>query len=288
MCNAGFRARVLHTARTLSHRRYQVAYLRWHGASPLSLSTCYKDFSPGSTLNIQVCAANKLLSELPDNEQAQLARYGEKTLLLQDSVLFEPGDRIYSVYFPTTSFILLNASVTPAGTLGLGLVGQEGVLAATLTDTLPFAPMQAKVLGSGMALRFALPDFHELIRSAPVLKHRLEVYQFSHQRELMHNAACAVYHVLDMRLAYWLLMLHDRAATGPMEFTHERLARILGVRRSGVSTAAGILQKHRLIDYSRGRIVILNRRGLEAAACECHTQNEKHADGLATQYRLSA
>jgi CRP-like cAMP-binding protein len=213
---------------------------------------------------------NSILAALPQTELDHVFGCCERVELVQDQLLQTAGDRVRDVYFPLDSFILLAAGPDAHDALGVGLVGHEGMLGAWLPLGIDTAPLLARVQGGGSAMRMAVEDFERVLLLCPVLERQLRLYLHVIMWQLAQTAVCAVFHVVEVRLAYWLLMIHDCARSDHFYLTHDRLARMLGVRRSGVTTAAGILQRGKLVNYSRGHIVILNRRGLEKASCGCY------------------
>lgn len=214
----------------------------------------------------------------------------EKILLIQDQVLAKPGGQIRAVYFPLDSFILQHMKVAPVGGIGISLVGREGIYGASVAFGVWGSTTHASVAGGGGVLRMDAGHFCDLVSDSSALQHALDMQLYVQLQQTSQMAACAVFHVVEKRLAYWLLMIHDRVKADRILMTHQQLARMLGVRRSGVSTAAGTLQQRKLISYSRGHITILNRKELEKFACRCYrsvrTQTRRinagaGADGLA-------
>lgn len=213
---------------------------------------------------------NDLLAALPPRERYRVLELSEQVALARDEILGEPGARIRHVYFPIDSSIALVSGSDPHDSLGVGMIGSEGMLGAALVLGVRDSPLQARVQGAGNAHRLTAADFQNALRETPILELQLRRYVHVLFAQLAQTAVCTAFHRVEVRLANWLLMAHDRAHGDRFYVTHDRLAHLLGVRRSGVSTAAGVLQGHKLIRYTRGHIVVLNRKGLEQAACVCH------------------
>ena len=154
--------------------------------------------------------------------------------------------------------------------LEMGLIGNEGMLGATLALGVETAPMRAVVQGSGTAWRITSKRFQRELLTDPGLGLTIHRYLYVLLTQFAQSAACTHFHEIEPRLARWLLMTHDRAHADHFYLTHEVLATMLGVRRSGITIAAGALQQRGLIHYVRGDIRILDRSGLEAAACGCY------------------
>jgi CRP-like cAMP-binding protein len=213
---------------------------------------------------------NKLLDALPRREREHLVDGCEEVNLAMSEVLFEPGDHVRHVQFPTTGFITLLTPTKGSMHLEVGLVGFEGMAGTPLVLGIATSPLQALVQGGGCSLRMdAAPFLRELGRS-PSLKMTLDRYLFVRMTQLAQSAGCTRYHLVEARLARWLLMTQDRARSTAFRVTHETLALMLGVRRVGVTRAASSLQKQGLIRYRRGDVVVLNRAGLTAASCSCY------------------
>jgi CRP-like cAMP-binding protein len=207
---------------------------------------------------------------LPRKDREHLLAGCEQVELTFAEVICEPGDRIKHVYFPAEGFVSLLTPRDGCTSLEVGLVGSEGMVGITLMLGVDVSPLRALVQGAGVALRMdAAPFRRELAQSAP-LQRALNHYLYVSLAQLAQMAACTHFHLLEARLARWLLMTHDRVHADEFHLTHDLLAMMLGVRRVGVTKAAGGLQRQRLIRYRRGNITVLSRGGLEAAACGCY------------------
>jgi CRP-like cAMP-binding protein len=213
---------------------------------------------------------NKLIAGVPSKERHRLLANCEPVDLVFGDILYEADQPIEHVYFPLKGFISLVTLLQGRQPLEMGLIGNEGMLGVTLTLGVKAAPMRAVVQGAGTALRMSGTHLVRMLRGSPALHRILDSYLYVSMAQLTQSFACTRFHEIEPRLARWLLMTHDRAHADHFRLTHEYLAGMLGVRRSGVSIAASALQLRKLIRYSRGEISILNRRGLEATSCGCY------------------
>ena len=211
-----------------------------------------------------------MIAGVPSKERARLLANCELVDLVFGDRLSEADKPIKHVYFPLVGFISLVAALDSHQPLEMGLVSNEGMLGVTLKLGIKTAPMRAVVQGTGTALRMTGSDFTRLVGRSPAMFHVLDRYLYVLMAQLTRSSACTRFHEIEPRLGRWLLMTHDRSHADHFHLTHEFLADMLGVRRSGISIAAGALQLRKLIRYSRGEISILNRKGLEAASCECY------------------
>lgn len=213
---------------------------------------------------------NLLLAALPVAERRRLLSHCEPVELAFGERLCEQGAQIQYVYFPTGGFISLISSLDGCSRLELGLVGSEGMLGISLLMGVTTAPLQALVQGGGTALRLDAAIFSRVLERSPALRKALMRYLYVLLSQLAQTARCLRFHVVESRLARWLLMTRDRAHSSKFYLTQEFLSHMLGVRRAGITGAARSLQRRKLIRYNRGQMSILDGRGLERAACECY------------------
>jgi CRP-like cAMP-binding protein len=218
---------------------------------------------------------NQLLAGLPQPLRGRLLRRLEPVELRMEQVLSSPGQRMRHVFFPTHSFISLIVPLDGHAGLEVGLVGDEGMVGVSAILGLAVAPMHTLVQGAGAALRMETAAFiSEIQRSAP-LQRLLNRYLYVTLSQLAQSGACTRFHLVEARLARWLLMTRDRAHADEFYITHVFLSHMLGVRRAGITRAAGSLRKRNLIHYSRGLLTIIDSVGLEKAACSCYATHRK-------------
>lgn len=215
-------------------------------------------------------AANRLLAALPKKEYQRLLPELEQITMPFAEVLHEPGERIRHVYFPNDSVVSLLAEVTAHAPLEVGLIGNEGVTGISVFMGVNTSPHRAIVQGLGTAMRLRASVLRKESENVGPLHRLLHLYAHSLLTQISRSAACNRFHIVDARLARWLLMTGDRLGTNEFRLTQDFISNMLGVRREGVNKAAGMLQQEGLISYSRGYIKILDRVGLEAISCECY------------------
>jgi CRP-like cAMP-binding protein len=225
-----------------------------------------------------VAAENHLIALLPGRDRQSLLAACETVQLDLGTVLCEPGEPTRHVYFPNDCFISLGSGVEAEPGIEVGMVGREGMLGAQLALGVSAIPLHALVQGSGTALRVAAARFRRELSVSRALQQALNRYVYVLMAQLATSAACTRFHHVEPRLARWLLMTQDRAHSDSFHLTHEFLAHMLGVRRVGITGAASDLQRQGLIRYHRGDITVLDRAGLEAAACSCYAADRRAYD----------
>jgi CRP-like cAMP-binding protein len=214
--------------------------------------------------------ANHLLAAVPRQAHRRLLAGLEQVSLSYGEVLYEPAEPIRHVYFPIDSLVSLLTTVDRQRNLEVGMVGNEGMVGMPMALGIGNSAVRALVQGSGSALRMTAARFRAEFKKNLPLQRALFRYTHLLMAQISQTAACNRFHEAEARLARWLLMTSDRVHADEFRLTHEFLAHMLGVRRVGVTQAARALQRKKLIDYSRGQIRILDRKGLEAAACTCY------------------
>jgi CRP-like cAMP-binding protein len=226
---------------------------------------------------------NSLLAALPRKAYLRLAPGLTPIDLVFGDVLYEAGDPIRDVYFPSRSLISLLTLVEGHLALEVGMVGREGMVGIPLALGADVSPVRALVQGAGPALKMTAARFRTELKRSPPLQRELNRYVHTMIAQISQTAGCNRFHVVEARLARWLLMTRDRVRSGQFRMTHDFLSHMLGVRRVGVTEAASALQRQKLIEYSRGSIRILDDRGLEAACCSCYqVVKDMHDPGTAS------
>lgn len=225
---------------------------------------------------------NRLLQRVTRAERNSIINHCEAVELGSGDVVSEAGRPFRHVYFPLNALITAVSKVANHPPLEMAMIGNEGMLGSTLALGLNSAVLDAYVRGPGSALRLSAAHFREALPGWPGLQRTINRYLYVLMAQMAQSTVCNRFHELDARLARWLLMTHDRAQSDSFFQTHKSLAELLGMRRSGVTIAAGQLQDQRYIHYTRGHITILDRPGLEAQACECYRNDKSDYDRLFT------
>lgn len=225
---------------------------------------------------------NHLLGVLPANEYQRLAPHLELVSLEQGQVLYESGGQLQHMYFPTTAIVALMYLLENGSSAEIAVVGNEGLLGVSLFMGGETTPSRAVVQNAGQAYRVPaalLKD--EFNRAGPVLRLLLR-YTQALITQMTQTAVCNRHHAIEQQLCRWLLLSLDRLPGDVLAMTQELIANMLGVRREGVTMAAGNLQRAGLISYTRGHIKVLDRGGLEGAVCECYGVVKLEYDRLLT------
>ncbi len=230
---------------------------------------------------------NHLLAALPASEFARLSVHLELVKMPLGEALYESGGRMQHVYFPTTSIISLLYVMEDGSSAEIAVVGNEGILGVSLFMGGETTPSRAVVQSAGYGYRLKAPLLkQEFDRAGPVLRLLLR-YTQALITQMAQTAVCNRHHSLQQQLCRWLLLSLDRLQSDDLTMTQELIANMLGVRREGVTEAAGNLQRAGLIRYSRGHITVVDRPGLEKVVCECYAVVKKEFDRLLSDIPLS-
>jgi CRP-like cAMP-binding protein len=231
----------------------------------------------------QIPIENKLLTVLSNEAIANLLPHLEAVSLPFKEILYQPGKSVEYVYFPNRGVVSL-LIILEDGTLAeVGLVGNEGMIGLSLLLEAKKTSFQAIVQVPGDALRMRADLFQELVKPGNPLHSLLLRYSNVRMLQFAQSAACIAHHSIEERCCRWLLMTRDRVNSDQFPITHDFLAHMMGVRRASVTVVAGMLQKAGLISYSRGRMTILDREGLEVVCCECYRVVKKEEDLLTSR-----
>jgi CRP-like cAMP-binding protein len=223
---------------------------------------------------------NQLLSALPEAQWARWFPQMESVDMPLGKVLYESGSRLTHVYFPTTSIVSLLYVMEDGASAEIAVVGNEGIVGISLFMGGESTPSRAVVQSGGRGLRLnASLMLQEFNQAGPVL-HLLLRYTQALITQMSQTAVCNRHHSLDQQLCRWLLLSLDRLHSDELVMTQELIANMLGVRREGVTEAAGELQRAGLIQYRRGHITVMDRAGLERRSCECYAVVKKEYDRL--------
>ena len=228
---------------------------------------------------------NHLLAALLDAEFGRLSPHLELTPMRLGDVLYESGDKLQYVYFPTSSIISLHYLLENGGSSEMAGVGNEGVLGVSLFMGGESTPSRAVVQTGGFGYRLPAPVMMaEFDRAGPVMRLLLRYIQ-ALLTQMSQTAVCNRHHSVEQQLCRWLLLTLDRLGEHELTMTQELIANMLGVRREGVTEAAGRLQGYGYISYRRGHITVLDRKGLERDVCECYAVVKKEFARLLSDVR---
>jgi CRP-like cAMP-binding protein len=223
---------------------------------------------------------NELLAALPGAEWQRWLPQLEPVELALGQVLYESGSTLSHVYFPTTALVSLLYVMENGASAEIAVVGYEGMVGISLFMGGESTPSRAVVQSAGQAFRLAAQTIREESNRAGPVLHLLLRYTQALITQMTQTAACNRHHAVDQQLCRWLLLSLDRLQGNNLVMTQELIANMLGVRREGVTEAAGMLQNDGLIRYARGRITVLDRPGLEQRTCECYAVVKNEYDRL--------
>jgi CRP-like cAMP-binding protein len=223
---------------------------------------------------------NDILHALLNSEYKHVHRKLEQVDLKRGEIIYQANQRIKHVYFPETAVVAMIDTVEDGSTVEVGIIGHEGMVGINVFLGCLVTPDKAIVQISGTAMRMKTSDLRKELRFGSPLQRLLLRYTQALLAIISQSVACSQHHTVGQRLARWLLTMHDHAESNQFEIPQESIAAMLGVRRSGISVAAGKLQVARLITYRRARIRIIDEAGLKKKSCECYKYIRKQFDGL--------
>ena len=230
-------------------------------------------FAKGDHVEVdeQAGIGNELLTSLPSNVQITLLPYLRRVEIPFRTVLHTSGHPITAVFFVERGYASMLAGLRNGDAAEVGMIGREGMVGLSVILEADSSPLEALMQAKGIVLRLDADVFRKALAEYPQFRRLMLRYAMAFHMQVSMTAACNGHHLIEQRLARWLLEAHDRAEADELPMTHEFLATMLGVRRAGITVAAGALQKAGFIRYEQGKIKIVEVQGLEAAACECHS-----------------
>ncbi|SEG88680.1 Crp/Fnr family transcriptional regulator [Marinobacterium lutimaris] len=223
---------------------------------------------------------NHLLAALPEDEYARISPHLERVTLPLGYVLYESGHELRHVYFPTDAIVSLLYVMLDGASAEVAVIGREGIIGIALFMGGETMPNRAVVQSAGYAYRLPGQLLKREFDNSIELQHLLLRYTQALLTQMAQTAVCNRHHTLDQQLCRWLLLSRDRLPSDELLMTQELIANMLGVRREGVTAAAGKLQAAGLIHYHRGHITIVDRAGMEARTCECYEVVKREYDRL--------
>jgi len=233
-----------------------------------------------ATPAVQLPERNRLLAVLPAADRERLYPHLEPVSMALGDVVYESGSLQEYVYFPTTSIVSLLYVMADGASAEIAVVGNDGMVGIALFMGGETTPSRAVVQSAGSAFRLSGHVLKREFTRGGALQHLLLRYTQALLTQMAQTAVCNRHHSIDQQLCRWLLLSHDRLSSNTLIMTQELIANMLGVRREGVTEAAGALQDAGLIRYSRGRITIVDRPGLERRSCECYDVVRRESDRL--------
>lgn len=236
------------------------------------------------TKHIHEAQLNHLLAALPAEEFNRLEPSLKPVKLTLGEVIYESGEQLEYIYFPTTAIISLLYIMENGSTSEIGMAGNDGLVGIALYMGGSTTPNRAVVQSAGNAFRMRSKDLNSEFVLGGVFHNILLRYTQYFMTQISQAAVCNRLHSVEQQLCRWLLINHDLLQSNKLIMTHDLIANMLGVRREGVSIAAGNLQKKGIIKYVRGTITMLDRKGLESVACECYGVVSEEFDRLMGKY----
>lgn len=233
-----------------------------------------------TSANARQPTGSRLLASLPRAEYERLLPHMGQVSFSLGQVVYESGGQMSYIYFPTTAIISLLYMMENGSSAEMGMAGNEGLVGVALFMGGNTMPNRAVVQSAGDALRMRAKVLRDEFALGGVFQRLLLRYTQALITQMSQTAVCNRLHTIEQQLCRWLLLSHDRLDSDELVMTQELIANMLGVRREGVTAAARRLQGQGLISYVRGRIQILDRRGLEAAVCECYKVVKDEYDRL--------
>jgi CRP-like cAMP-binding protein len=224
--------------------------------------------------------ANRLLAMMEPEDYHALMQVAQVVTMKFRKRLLRQDERVDAVYFPLTCMVSLLVSANGSPLMEMATVGSEGVVGASELIEVQGAMGVSLIQIPGTALRIDANAFRTLMNSRPLVQKLVNHHMYALMRQILFGAACNRLHSMEERCARWLLMTHDRAGQDTFPLTQEFLSHMLGVRRATVNVATGMLKKAGFIRYVRGKITVVDRRGLESASCDCYQSIIKVYDSL--------
>ncbi len=213
---------------------------------------------------------NRLLAALPEAEYQRLKPHLTSVSLAAETILYKTSERIETVYFPENAVFSSSFRLSNGSTVEIGLIGATGMVGLPAIFGNNYSCSRVLVLVGNSAIKISAQVLKREFERGGQLQRLLLTYADTRLKEVAQLAACNRHHIIEERLARWLLIVQDLSQSDELPLTQELISNMIGVRRSSVTLAAGILQRKRCICYSRGKITVLNREALEEKACECY------------------
>lgn len=221
---------------------------------------------------------NRFLAALPEAEYQRLKPHLTSVSLAAETILYQTSERIETVYFPEKAVFASTFRLSNGLTVEIGLIGATGMIGLPAIFGNNYSYSRVVVLVGTSAIKISARVLKREFERGGELQRLLLIYADTRLKEVAQLAACNRHHIIEERLARWLLMVQDLSQSDELPLTHELISNMMGVRRSSVTLAAGILQRKKCICYSRGKITVLNREALEGNACECYQLLRKKFD----------